>query len=312
MNASASNPAPVSATASSVPQSNGLLLPYADAVTAGPSVAGGKGWNLGRLARYGFDVPAGGVLVADAYRAHLAAAGLDAPLAALADVPADRAADPATATLLDEVRRGLEATPLPVSVTEAVRAFLAESGLDGVPLAVRSSATAEDGSGAPFAGMHESVLSIVGADAVLDATRQCYASLWTPRALGLYANRPGGWAGICSTIGMAHRGELTDQQWERLKPLLPPERPETGRPNVDHRRIINGILWRERTGSCGENGRERRGAICRSGMARGRRCTAGSGGGARPASGIGCSPPSNRRRTRPARWTGTSSSSMAA
>ena len=48
---------------------------------------------------------------------------------------------------------------------------------------------------------------------------------------------------------MTHRGELTDQQWERLQPLLPPEKPATGRPNVDHRRIINGILWRERTGA---------------------------------------------------------------
>lgn len=42
---------------------------------------------------------------------------------------------------------------------------------------------------------------------------------------------------------------MTDRQWERLKPLLPPEWPATGRPNVDHRRIINGILWRERTGA---------------------------------------------------------------
>jgi transposase len=48
---------------------------------------------------------------------------------------------------------------------------------------------------------------------------------------------------------MRHRGELTDQEWERLEPLLPAEKPETGRPNVDHRRIINGILWQERTGA---------------------------------------------------------------
>ena len=48
---------------------------------------------------------------------------------------------------------------------------------------------------------------------------------------------------------MRHRGELTDSEWERLEPLLPPEKPETGRPNIDHRRIINGILWRERTGA---------------------------------------------------------------
>jgi transposase len=45
------------------------------------------------------------------------------------------------------------------------------------------------------------------------------------------------------------RYDLTDVQWERLKPLLPPEKPRTGRPNHDHRRIINGILWIDRTGA---------------------------------------------------------------
>jgi transposase len=48
---------------------------------------------------------------------------------------------------------------------------------------------------------------------------------------------------------MSYRGELSDQEWERLKPHLPPEQPERGRPNIDHRRIINGILWRLRTGA---------------------------------------------------------------
>jgi transposase len=45
------------------------------------------------------------------------------------------------------------------------------------------------------------------------------------------------------------RFDLTDRQWERLEPLLPPERPRTGRPNDDHRRIVNGILWVLRTGA---------------------------------------------------------------
>jgi len=45
------------------------------------------------------------------------------------------------------------------------------------------------------------------------------------------------------------RGDLTDQQWQRLKPLLPPEKPWTGRPNEDHRQILNGILWLHRTGA---------------------------------------------------------------
>src|SRR5918995_1454923 len=48
---------------------------------------------------------------------------------------------------------------------------------------------------------------------------------------------------------MTTRGELTNAQWGRLAPLLPPEKPATGKPNKDHRLIINGILWRERTGA---------------------------------------------------------------
>ncbi len=42
--------------------------------------------------------------------------------------------------------------------------------------------------------------------------------------------------------------ELTDAQWERLRPLLPPQKPRTGRPAKDHRAVINGILWVLRTG----------------------------------------------------------------
>ncbi len=45
------------------------------------------------------------------------------------------------------------------------------------------------------------------------------------------------------------RGELTDQQWERLRSHLPPQKPHTGRPANDHRNILNGILWILRTGA---------------------------------------------------------------
>jgi len=45
------------------------------------------------------------------------------------------------------------------------------------------------------------------------------------------------------------RGELNDEQWERLQPLLPAQKPRTGRPNLDHRQVVNGILWILRTGA---------------------------------------------------------------
>ena len=43
--------------------------------------------------------------------------------------------------------------------------------------------------------------------------------------------------------------ELTDARWQQLGPLLPPQKPRTGRPANDHRTVINGILWVLRTGS---------------------------------------------------------------
>ncbi len=46
-----------------------------------------------------------------------------------------------------------------------------------------------------------------------------------------------------------NRGDLKDKQWEKIKPLLPPQKPWTGKPNKDHRMIINGILWILRTGA---------------------------------------------------------------
>ena len=50
-----------------------------------------------------------------------------------------------------------------------------------------------------------------------------------------------------------HRGDLTDAQWARLQPLLPPQRrgkgTKGGRPSIDHRQIINAILWILRTGA---------------------------------------------------------------
>ncbi len=45
------------------------------------------------------------------------------------------------------------------------------------------------------------------------------------------------------------RRELTDREWARLAPRLPPERPARGRPGKDHRTMINALLWLDRTGA---------------------------------------------------------------
>ena len=46
-----------------------------------------------------------------------------------------------------------------------------------------------------------------------------------------------------------NRGDLSNEKWERLKPILPPQKPHTGHPANDHRPIVNGILWILRTGA---------------------------------------------------------------
>jgi transposase len=45
------------------------------------------------------------------------------------------------------------------------------------------------------------------------------------------------------------RHDLTDQEWALLEPLLPDQRRRRARPWKDHRQVVNGVLWRTRTGS---------------------------------------------------------------
>lgn len=52
-----------------------------------------------------------------------------------------------------------------------------------------------------------------------------------------------------SHLGLMRRFELTDAQWEQIAPLLPPQKPRTGRPAEDHRQVLNGMLWILRTGA---------------------------------------------------------------
>ena len=140
------------------------VLDWAAAAQAGPLAAGGKGWQLGRMAQFGVPVPDGFVLPAQASREHRP--GQDVP--------------PAVAQALHEALRA--------------RDWLER------PLALRSSAPQEDSAGASFAGIHLSCLNVRGPEAALQALRRIWDSLWTPQAqayrqrLGLAADGAGGMA----------------------------------------------------------------------------------------------------------------------
>ncbi|WP_400160138.1 PEP/pyruvate-binding domain-containing protein [Arthrobacter sp. BPSS-3] len=172
----------------------GYVLDLAEAATAPLSRVGGKALNLGRMVAAGLPVPRGFCLTTDAYRlaappelADLAAA-LDAgiPRAGLSQSAPDTGAGPDTgmeaAAQAARARDLVGAAPIPPAVESAVRAAYLDLGPD-TPVAVRSSATAEDLPFASFAGQQDSFTGIVGADAVLDAVRRCWASLWTDRAV---------------------------------------------------------------------------------------------------------------------------------
>jgi phosphohistidine swiveling domain-containing protein len=145
---------------------------------------GGKGANLGVLTRAGLPVPPGFCLTTEAYRAVASGADLESVLAALAATPAQDVRK--LAELAGQARTRLLAAPVPPAVAARVASAYAALGADA-PVAVRSSATAEDLPSASFAGQQDTYLNVVGADAVMQAVRRCWASLWTDRAVAYRA-----------------------------------------------------------------------------------------------------------------------------
>lgn len=152
--------------------------------------AGGKGANLGELTAAGLPVPPGFVVGAPAYAAFCDDTGLRGRIAArLADLDVDDTAALERASAA--VRAEIEREPLPEWLAKRIRGAYEELVGDDLtaPVAVRSSATAEDGESASFAGMNETLLNVRGAEALLDAVRACWSSLFGGRTIYYRAKR---------------------------------------------------------------------------------------------------------------------------
>ncbi|AGL18030.1 rifamycin-inactivating phosphotransferase [Actinoplanes sp. N902-109] len=162
------------------------LLDLREAGADRVATVGGKGAQLGELARIdGVRVPKGFCVTTAAFRRAVAeAAGIDDLLDRL-----DRADAAAIGPLSAQIRRTIEAVTLPGELTAEVTAAVVRHGA-GEAYAVRSSATAEDLPSASFAGQQDTYLNIVGAAAILDHIRRCWASLFTERAV-IYRRRNG-------------------------------------------------------------------------------------------------------------------------
>lgn len=183
------------------------LLDWGSAASAGVEACGGKGWNLARLARYGFAVPDGGVLIARAYQSLLEQCLEAGEAERLQELKAASVTDETVTARLDALCQRILEAPLPEGVEAALAEFLVRQNLQAAPLAVRSSAIAEDGESHSFAGIHESVLNVSGLPNLIDAVRRCYASLWTPQAVayrrhaGLHDSKCGCAVVICRMVG---------------------------------------------------------------------------------------------------------------
>ncbi|MBV7265471.1 phosphoenolpyruvate synthase [Erythrobacter ani] len=153
------------------------------------AIVGGKNASLGEmigaLVDKGIQVPPGFATTADAFREYVSANDLDDVLEAQLTRYHDGRLTVSQAGMA--IRTAILDGEWPDDIAQAIlvgyRELSARSGVDTVSVAVRSSATAEDLPNASFAGQQETFLNICGEQALLEACKRCFASLYTDRAI---------------------------------------------------------------------------------------------------------------------------------
>ncbi|AFD06546.1 phosphoenolpyruvate synthase [Solitalea canadensis] len=151
------------------------------------ALVGGKNASLGELIIHltprGINVPDGFAVTADAFRTFIEYNQLQLPLQTVMQ-QLDKQSFSNLKETGSEARQLFLKGKLPPAIAQAiVEAYHHLSGASQIEVAVRSSATAEDLPSASFAGQHESYLNIRGEQALLNAVQQCFASLYTDRAI---------------------------------------------------------------------------------------------------------------------------------
>ena len=163
------------------------LVRCLDNVGAGDrALVGGKGASLGELCQAGFRVPAGYVVTVRAFE--LALRALDPDGTIRGEIGRLPAGDPgAIASTTERIRTRIAVSPLPDDVRDQITAryrSLATTENGDVAVAVRSSATGEDGAETSFAGLQDSYLWVRGERDLLARVRDCWASLYNAEAVG--------------------------------------------------------------------------------------------------------------------------------
>jgi len=154
------------------------------------AVVGGKNASLGEMLKAGINVPPGFAVTTASYLEFISAAGIANRIQNILD-----AVNPDEVASLDsasaEIRGLIGNASMPSAIAEAIEEnycqLCEKCCVDVLPVAVRSSATAEDLPTASFAGQQDSYLWIKGLNEVIKMVQRCWASLFTPRAISYRA-----------------------------------------------------------------------------------------------------------------------------
>jgi phosphohistidine swiveling domain-containing protein len=158
------------------------ILPLADQ-RASLAVVGGKGASLARLSRAGLPVPDGFYVTTAAYERFVADNNLFSRIMAVLGF-AEASSTESLETASQSIGSLFMQSPVPPEIVAEITGAYAALAGDEPAVAVRSSATAEDLPDLSFAGQQDTFLNVQGADAVVEAVKRCWASLWTARAIG--------------------------------------------------------------------------------------------------------------------------------
>lgn len=162
------------------------LLWFKDIHFTDVNIVGGKGANLGEMYNLGIPVPNGYCVTADAYFKFVEINNLKPKIKAILDATdVDNSEQLAQASA--SIRKIVCNAPVPQDMAQeimvAYKKLCSFGGLKDVPVAVRTSATAEDSADASFAGQGDTFLNVMGASNVVSQVRNCWSSLFTSRSL---------------------------------------------------------------------------------------------------------------------------------
>ena len=162
-----------------------LVLSLDDLSKEEVGIAGGKGANLGEMRKAGFPVPDGFVVTTEAFELFARGNDLEKKIGwLLAKIDANNPKKLETYTSM--IRLIIESSRIPKPIIEEVLAAydrVCKKAGKRVPVAVRSSATAEDSRDASFAGQQATFLNVSKKDEIIASVKRCWASTYTSRAI---------------------------------------------------------------------------------------------------------------------------------